>query len=230
MVRELTRQITLMLSELREAPVSWDRFVPAVPLWTVRNLIAHLGALSSGLAAGQGFDAFNASLIPEWSRRSVDALADQWVSAAHILSSDPHRVSRPVYAWLIADLVGHRHDLYGIFDRQDGRSGPEIQLALEIYVHVLGQKYKSLGDEAKQANRGGLSSIVLRADNREWRLGEGRAQALMQADDPFELLRAVSGRRSRSQVNAMVVEGSLDSAVASRRFPLGPFALSPILE
>jgi uncharacterized protein (TIGR03083 family) len=189
--------------------------VPACPGWTVRDIVAHLVGVAEEFVSGTYFagsadawsDAGLAAQRDQWTGRQVrsrrdrpvSAMLAEWTSAAAALEPIlAGTVSRPPGspAWLpsapVADLAAHLHDVRGALGLAGDRDAAATGLGLRIYARWLGERLDQAGRPA----------LLLRAGKREWMEGSGRP-AVALAAEPFELFRAISGRRSVEQVRAL---------------------------
>ena len=189
--------------------------VPACPDWTVRDIVAHLAGIAEEVVSGTYFagaaDAWNdaglAARRDQWTASQVRSRRDrpmsvmlaEWADAAAALEpilagAVPRPPGSP--AWLpsapVADLAVHLHDVRGAIGQPGDRDAPVTGLGLRIYARWLGERL----DQAS------LPALRLRAGEPEWVEGSGQP-AVALAAEPFELFRAISGRRSVDQVRAL---------------------------
>jgi uncharacterized protein (TIGR03083 family) len=189
--------------------------VPACPDWTVRDIVAHLAGIAEEVVSGTYFagaaDAWNdaglAAQRDQWTASQVRSRRDrpmsvmlaEWADAAAALEpilagAVPRPPGSP--AWLpsapVADLAVHLHDVRGAIGQPGDRDAPATGLGLRIYARWLGERL----DQAS------LPALRLRAGEPEWVEGSGQP-AVALAAEPFELFRAISGRRSVDQVRAL---------------------------
>jgi uncharacterized protein (TIGR03083 family) len=183
--------------------------VPACPDWTVRDIVAHLAGIAEEAVSGTYFagaaDAWNdaglAAQRDQWTAsqvrsrrdRPVSVMLAEWADAAAALEAIlAGAVPRPPGspAWLtsapVADLAVHLHDVRGAIGLPGDRDAPATGLGLRIYARWLGERL----------------ALRLRAGQPEWVEGSGQP-AVALAAEPFELFRAISGRRSVDQVRAL---------------------------
>jgi hypothetical protein len=97
------------------------------------------------------------------------------------------------------------------------RNAPATALGPRIYARWLGQRLAQRGRPA----------LRLRPGGQEWVEGTGVPAATLVAD-PFELFRALSGRRSLDQVRALAWDG--DPAPYLDLFAPYPMPASPLVE
>lgn len=196
-------------------PEQIDQRVPACPAWTVHDLVAHVTSIASDLSAGRFppdlnitlvWDPVIAQLRESWieaaleARRALalDEVLDEWSDATATLL-EMIRGTRPMPAgapplveWVVVtDLGVHLHDLHGALGSTGDRDALATGLSLRSYVE--GMKWRAALDH--------LPPLRIVAGTREWIVGEGDPVATVSAD-PFELSRAVAGRRHPDQLRA----------------------------
>jgi uncharacterized protein (TIGR03083 family) len=195
------------------------RPVPACPDWTVRDVVAHVTGVAADVVHGRYFlgsldawrddrlaaerDAWTAGQVAARRDRPVAELAAEWAGWAATLEpmlagATPLPAGSP--AWLrsapVADLAVHLHDVRGALALPGDRDAAVTALGLRIYARWLGRRLEARGRPA----------LRLRADDREWVEGAGAPAATLAAE-PFELFRALSGRRSADQLRALAWDG-----------------------
>jgi uncharacterized protein (TIGR03083 family) len=193
--------------------------VPACPDWTVRDVVAHVTGIAADFVRGGYFagsldawrddrlaaarDAWTAGQVGARRDRAVGELVAEWAGWAATLEAMlagavPLPAGSP--AWLptapVGDLAVHLHDVRGALRAPGDRDAPVTVLGLRIYARWLGQRLE----------RRGRPALRLRAGDREWVEGAGPPAATLSAA-PFELFRALSGRRSAGQVRSLAWDG-----------------------
>lgn len=173
-----------------------DRRVPACPAWRVRDVVAHLAGLCQDWVTGNldGYASadWTDAQITRFAGSSVPEILGAWDQAAQqfaTLPDDPV-MGRPA-RWAFGDAVTHEADLRGALDA--GRvPGEVVAVALK---GAIGRWRQVLG-EAK------APTVLLRApDLRDWWLGvPGDPGAITVEAAPYEVFRALAGRRSLGQV------------------------------
>jgi uncharacterized protein (TIGR03083 family) len=215
--------------------------VPASPAWDVRDVIAHLTGIAGDVAAGtlppelrivdSLWDPAQASVRDEMtadqvmSRRGrppADVLTE-WASVLEVLLP-MLRGERPfplggafVEPVLVTDISVHAQDVRGALGFPGDRRSAGVGVALASYTVALATKVRL----AK------LPPLRLRYDGKERVAGEGEPGATVEADR-FELVRALSGRRSRDQIRAFAWEGDPEPYLAL--IPAYGERLVPIVE
>jgi uncharacterized protein (TIGR03083 family) len=192
--------------------------VPACPLWSVHDLVAHLCGVAENSIQGEFFDgAAQAWADPElaaqreaWTARQVEARREL---DRHQLVADLERhgqalvrairrgdtAATDVPAWMlaapVADLAAHVEDLSESLGLPPEPEAPIARFGFGSFRAWLGERI---------ADRG-LPPLRL-ADRRDptstWVLGgEGEPGASLEADG-YELFRAISGRRRLDDVRS----------------------------
>jgi uncharacterized protein (TIGR03083 family) len=217
--------------------------VPACPSWTVKDVVAHLTGICADVLSGN----IAGAATDEWTAAQVDArrhvaLADiltEWDDLAPkfaaMIDDFPGRYGNQV----AADLAVHEQDLRGALGRPGARDSEAVAKAVDFLLVTVGDP---------GATALGLGPLEVSADGRSWIIGTGQAAAgdpaaaietaLMTKEvpapqraeakaalkgDPFELFRAMTGRRSADQIRSF--EWSTDPEPYIPLFAQGPFTL-----
>jgi uncharacterized protein (TIGR03083 family) len=216
------------------SPDQLDARVPACPDWSVKDLIAHVTSIAAALTSGRFPPDLNPSLMwepetavlreafvgSEVSRRrdrSIDEIVAEWEEAAVPLEATIRgerawpEGSPPLSEWIVTtDAAVHHHDLRGAVGLPGERDSLGTGLSLRSYVEAM--RFRSAGEK--------LPAFRIRAGSREWVVGDGEPVATVSAD-PFELARAVNGRRSPEQIRAYDWDGDPEPFM-HLFYPYGP--------
>jgi uncharacterized protein (TIGR03083 family) len=185
------RRLTALVRSLPPADV--DRRVPAAPLWTVKDAVGHLVGIVDDTLAGRlegvGTDEWTAAQVDARRDRSLDELIAEWEERAPDMEAAMGGWKPYAAAAAIGDLVTHAHDVRAAVGRPGDRDTAGVAVATELYSDSLGRRL----------HKGGFPA--LRLDTGEWsrQAGTGAVGATVRGE-PFELLRAMTGRRSRAQI------------------------------
>lgn len=188
--------------------------VPACPDWTVKDLIAHVTSIAASLAIG-GYpedlnpsafwdnemairrEAFIDEALETRREKSLDEILSEWAQAREPLMEMMRgarpwpRSDVPMIDWiLVTDIAVHHHDLRGALGAPGDRDSLATGLSLRSYIE--GMRFRALVER--------LPGFTVVAGSRSWTIGDDPAATV--TADPFELARAVSGRRSPEQVSA----------------------------
>lgn len=179
--------------------------VPACPLWTVKDVAAHLSGLTTDLVEGKldgyGTDGWTNAQVR--ARRSWDLqqVTEEWArSSAQLepLFSDPDggRMPPVVPVLAVSDLAVHEHDIRGAVGIPGARDSTAVEVGTKSYIADLRQRFSAEG----------LPTLRIVTDDRDWLIGRDEPAAAVRAD-AFELFRALAGRRTREQVLAWDWDG-----------------------
>ena len=177
--------------------------VPATPSWTVRDLLAHLVAVANDLSARPADapllvipppDVVTAVGVEQRRGRPAADVVAEWDKAGLLLEERLAiwgRWGAPVH-----DLLCHEADIRGalMLPRMPedgwGASLEEFPPFLVEFEPILSRRW-SLPD---------TGTLVVRAGDRTYQLGSGDPSASVTVPEPYELWRAMFGRRSRRQM------------------------------
>ena len=195
------------------------RQVPACPLWSVQDVIAHSTGNCADIlngniegAATEGWTQAQVEARREW--KLGDVLAewnDVGPKIAAMLDGFPGRYANQI----IADLTVHEHDIRGALNQPGHRDSDGVAIGTEFLVTMM----LHMG-----AVVSGVGPLEVRAGDKTWFLGTGEPAtgdrdswrefvAVGETASPpekaivgsvstsqFELFRATTGRRSASQI------------------------------
>jgi uncharacterized protein (TIGR03083 family) len=214
--------LTALVADLDDAGAATP--VPATPAWTVADVIAHLAGLTTdvtnGNVEGAGTDPWTEVQVRDRKGTPIAELLAEWDTNAPNVENLLATVTMPAVQRIIADLVTHEHDVRGALEQPGDRDSAGVDTALQLYVLGLDARLKG----------NNLGPLRLVAGIQEWVIGSGaeaEPQATVRAD-AFELFRAVSGRRSRTQVEDFDWEG--DPAPFIEHFPQFAYPSTDLIE
>lgn len=176
--------------------------LPTCPEWSSRDVVGHMAGLVVDVTTrrleGAGTPAWTQAQVDAFRDRSTEEVLADWEAVAKEAEGDLEGVLGPFAVRLVSDAYSHEHDIRGATGRPGHRDAAALPVAMTLQLEMLGQR---LAD-------GALPALRLRAaDGAEWTVGEGPPAATVTAPSAWELLRAVTARRSRSQVAALGWEG-----------------------
>lgn len=205
-----------------EGSLPLDRRVPACPRWTVRDLLGHLTGIAEDWCAGR-LDGYASS---EWTEAQVarhagatwGELRTAWRSAIAMLSSTPsHPQLGAPWRWLFGDALCHEADLY---ETTEHGTRPPAEAVLVGLGQMVG-RWRRTFDAANSGPGLRLTAVGVRS----WVIGADPDPAVHVEADPYELWRALSGRRNREAIDAFEWSGEqVASSVWFDRLPY-PFRL-----
>lgn len=169
-----------------------DRRVPATDAWTVRELLAHVVGMDSDAVhdrLGEPTEEVTQQQVDERAERSLPEVLAEWAELAPRVHSLLESGPAPQTAPLVVDCFWHEQDLRTALDAPAQRDDPAVQVGLTAFVQMF----------AERVVEAGLPTVRLTAGSFEQVAGEGEPLVHLRAD-PYELARALSGRRSAAQV------------------------------
>ena len=172
------------------------RTVPATPEWTVKDLIAHVAGIAADMVAGNVADAGR----PEWTAAQIEAARESsledvlaaWEASSTVVEPLLDTIPPTAAALTIGDLVVHEHDLRGAFGDRGGRDTERLTIALAAYVRRFGKRVKDAG----------LPTVRVVGGANEWNAGLDTPEIELR-DDPFEIFRAITGRRTKDEIRKL---------------------------
>ena len=183
-------------------PEDLTRKVPACPEWTITDLVAHLVGVAEDFAAGNfdnaGSDAWTKTQIARRSKLAMRALIDDWDAVSRQLDPSLDEVRPGVAAMLIGDAVTHEHDLRGALNLPGARDSDAMWIALDRNVRRFGKRIKDAE----------LPSVAVCCEDRKWQAGV-LEPAVELRGDRFELLRALTGRRTVQEITSLAWTGDV---------------------
>jgi uncharacterized protein (TIGR03083 family) len=192
--RGCRERITELASEAPDDAL--NRSVPACPEWTVVDLVAHVIGVTEDFAAGNlegaGSDQWTSSQIARRSEMTVPELVEAWRVIAEPIESMMDQVPPGPVSLLIGDLVSHEHDLRGAVDRPGARDSDAVWIGLDRYVRWFGKRIKDAG----------LPSVAIRSGEHRWQAGILQPAVELEGG-AFELLRALTGRRTSEEIASL---------------------------
>ncbi len=193
--------------------------VPATPEWSALDVMRHLTGVSVDISnlAFEGFggedwteqqitsrrDMTFDEVIAEWDNivgpasALLDAIGDLGLPEAVPSAVGLSKINE-IPAMAIGDILHHEFDLRNAYGDTAGRDILDVQFSAAGHVKSLRAIFE----------RAGLQTIRIEASDSGmgWDIGYGDPAALLSAAS-FELMRAIGGRRTRSEMLAMDWEG-----------------------
>lgn len=189
----------------RLAPEQLDTKVPATPEWRVRDVLAHVVAITADLNAlrfpgeDDDSDAWTAGQVDARRGRSIDDLEREWEHESIRFDDGLNLLGYEVGSHFVGDLLQHSIDVRAALGEPRYAPEPALTAGLDFYVDSL--------DQALREERGG--TLHIRWPDAELTVGTGEPAASLEAS-AFDLFRAVGGRRSERQLRSFEWSGALD--------------------
>ena len=190
--------------------------VPTCPEWTVHDVVAHLAGVVDDALAGRldGVATEPWTAVQVEARRGLpiaDIVADWTVKAPAF--EDVLDPIGDAGRQAVADLVTHEHDIRGALGEPGARDSDAVHIGFGFMAPLL--------VSSAAANR---ADVHVRSTNGPT-FGNAGAPIVL-SGDAFDLLRAMTGRRSLAQLRALDWLGDMEAVLPA--FTVGPFCPSPV--
>lgn len=197
------------------------RPVPACPEWSVKDLLAHLSGAAHDFLNGNLADAPGAS----WTQAQVEArrdaavgeLLDEWKTSAAAFSCALGEMPPGLSGRAVMDLVTHESDLREAVGAEPSPDAESVVFTLKGFVNALGHAVKQSGLPAVR---------VVATEGFERLAGDGDPGVTVRGT-AYDLMRALSGRRSRAQVRRLSWDGD-PGPYLDLLSPFGPLPDEPL--
>jgi uncharacterized protein (TIGR03083 family) len=187
--RRLHGRVVGLVAGLDDATLAAS--VPATPAWSVHDVVAHLAGVTTDVVAGRvegaGTDPWTAVQVGDRRGATLAGLLDEWEGNLAPLGDIIAALPPEITGQIVFDAATHEHDLRHAL----GSVGDQSSDAVDVAFWWVCQ-----ASAARQA--GGLA---LETEHGTHAFGPGEPVARVRAPR-FELLRAVTGRRSIGQIAA----------------------------
>lgn len=190
--------------------------VPPCPRWTVHDVVAHLVGVVEDAMAGR----LDGVATDPWTQAQVDARREQsipemlaaWSQAAPPFEAMLDEIG-PVGRQAVLDAVTHEHDIRTALGEPGARQSDAVIIGYGFGAPVFVEEAESHGARIR------LEGVGVRA--------YGATDAPLRiGGTPFDLMRALTGRRSLEQIRAMAWSGECEPALDM--FTWGPFRPSAV--
>ena len=165
--------------------------VPACPLWSIKDVYAHqTGVVDDALAGrldGVTTDPWTALQVEKRKDNTLADVLDEWESIVEPFEAFLETGAAPPQ--VIVDQWSHEQDIRGALDRPGNRDDARATFCVQALAGLRSESW----DHAP---------VEVIGESGRWVFGTGEPQITLRASD-YELARAMLGRRSRAQVEAM---------------------------
>ena len=187
----------------REHGDEMERVAPATPAWRNRDLLAHLGGVCDDVVnqnlEGLGGDEWTAAQVDKRRGWQVEEIFADWDQHGGALDELIDQTPRGTFGQLLFDTWTHEQDLRGGFSTPGGRDADATARAYEWTMGRL--------DERDSGTQRPALTLTTEAGTYTVGVGDPVAEVLLPR---FELLRAMTGRRSVAQMRAYEWRGEAD--------------------
>jgi uncharacterized protein (TIGR03083 family) len=193
-------------------PAAVDAMAPATPEWRVRDIVAHVSGVNTDIVNGN----LNGVATDEWTdaqvatRRdwSIEELLDEWETNGSTVEANVAMLGSAAGQW-VYDACTHEHDIRHALGAPGARDTDAVAIGFSFGTHWLGATLDGKG----------APGLDLATDAGSKAVGTGDPRVALRVDR-FELLRAMTGRRSLAQMAAYDWGGPPQAALLI----LGPFS------
>jgi uncharacterized protein (TIGR03083 family) len=183
-----------------------DTIAPATPEWRVRDIAAHLAGVCDDIVAGNmagvASDEWTAAQVAKRADWTTDRLLADWDEHATVVE-DQMNDWGPGMGQMVFDAFTHQQDIRGALGEPGGRESPAAAIAFDWFTANLQAPPDVSTDDPPLRSP---IHLVTEAGNVDI-LGPPGAGTTLRVSR-FEFLRAITGRRSRAQIEAMDWDGA----------------------
>jgi uncharacterized protein (TIGR03083 family) len=176
-----------------------ERLAPAAPEWRVRDLVAHLSGITADINAGNldgvATDAWTARQVDTRRDWSIDRVLDEWDTESAKVEAVMSSFPEAAIAQMTMDAATHEHDIRGALASPGGRDSDAVEIGFDFGVQAL-------AGTVDQAD----ATLCIETEAGARTVGGGARQICVRADR-FELVRAMTGRRSVDQMRGFDWDG-----------------------
>jgi hypothetical protein len=227
---------------LASAGATRDVVVPACEPWTVHDLVSHLAGVCADVLAGNldgvATEPWTQAQVARGRERAIAAVIDEWTGLApkfaELVDAFPGWYGHQA----VADITVHEHDVRGALGLPGDRHSGAVVVTADFLISTRAHP---------TASASGLGPLAVETDTHRWTIGSTHPRD----DDPasamdsimlsgaapcvdveprvsvrlstFELVRALSGRRSAAQIRQY--EWDVDPEPFVPMFAAPPFHL-----
>jgi hypothetical protein len=179
-------------------PAALDAIASATPEWRVRDVLAHMVGVNTdiltGTLAGVGTDPWTAVQVETRRDVPVEQMLEEWATSSPEVEANAALLGPAVGQWLL-DACTHEHDIRHSLGEPGAHESGAVAIGFEWGTDRL----------ASSLDAASVDGLALRTEDGTKDLG-GDPRTGVQASR-FEIVRAMTGRRSRAQVEAYGWDG-----------------------
>lgn len=195
--RSLRERVTALLGSVDAG--ACDALAPATPEWRVRDVLAHMVGVNADILAGNlhgvATDPWTAAQVDTRRDTPVAAMLDEWNEISPAVEEIAPQFGAATGQWLF-DACTHEHDIRQALGSPGARDSDAVVLSYEWATDRV--------DDALRA--GDRPGLVFHTEAGAKAIGTGDPCTGVHAAR-FEIVRALTGRRSRAQVEAYGWDG-----------------------
>lgn len=199
-------RISALVADLTPAKAATP--VPACPGWSVHDVVAHLSGAVADVLAGN-LDGIGS---PEWTAAQVEArreipiaqMLEDWSAGSPQFEEGLRAIGGPLAALGVADAWHHEQDLRGTLGHPGGGDPAAEHTAIEAYAANVGGGWTAAGIPPLRIVAGAKTVVS----------GEGEPAATV-TGAPFDLARAMAGRRTEAELRELTWTGDAEPYIAT---------------
>lgn len=199
-------RISALVADL--TPIEAATPVPACPAWTVHDVVAHLAGsvtdILSGNMDGVGTEEWTAAQVHARRDTPIAEMLTEWTAGAHQFEDGLRTFGGPSAALGVADAWHHEQDIRGALGHPGGKDPVAEHTAIVAYAQRIGA---GLVAERRAPLRLAGGDVIVQSAP-----GDPGASVV---GAPFELARAVGGRRTEAQIRAFTWDGDAEPYIAT---------------
>jgi uncharacterized protein (TIGR03083 family) len=200
--RELRTRVSTLVRDAD--PAALDAIAPATPEWRVRDILAHLSGVNTDIVNGKldgvATDAWTDAQVETRRDWPVDEILAEWETNGSAVEANAAMLGSAAGQW-VYDACTHEHDIRTALGSPGGRDSNAVAIAFEWGTDMLARGLDGLG----------APGLLLQTEIGGKAVGAGEPRTRVRVDR-FEVIRAMTGRRSVAQMEAYGWEGPPQAA------------------
>jgi hypothetical protein len=198
---EAYRALRERVTELVRAtdPAALDEIAPATPEWRVRDVLAHMVGVNTdiltGTLTGVASDAWTAAQVATRRDWPIEQMLEEWVESASAVEANAPVLGPAVGQW-VYDACTHEHDVRQALGAPGARDSDAVAIGFEWATDRL----------ADTTDAGGAGGLALHTEAGVKEVGSAEPRTGVHTSR-FEIVRSMTGRRSRAQIEAYGWDG-----------------------
>jgi uncharacterized protein (TIGR03083 family) len=191
-----------------------ERHVAATPAWRVRDVLSHVVGVTADLNAGRfgvgDPDAWTRNQVASRRDVSIEGVIAEWDRESVTFEEGLMLLGYSIGSHYVGDLFTHRQDVRATLGVPRTDELMTVLVALDFYLESLDQELRASG----------VGAVRIVVADEQHVAGPGAPIATF-AGPPYDVLRALSGRRSVDQIRGFDWQGDVERmAPLLSRYPL----------
>ena len=195
--RELRTRVSALVRTAD--PAALDAMATATPEWRVRDILAHMSGVNTDIVNGNlngvASDAWTDAQVATRRAWPVEEILVEWETNGSAVEANAAMLGSAAGQW-VYDACTHEHDIRHALGAPGARDSDAVSIAFEWGTDML----------ARGLDGQGAPGLVLATDRGSQAVGIGEPRATVRVDR-FEVIRAMTGRRSVAQMEAYGWDG-----------------------